>query len=150
QGDRAPPSAGAGSGAYPSPSRGVGPFTSRRRPRALRGLARAVGAGAAHGTDPMSRPVFGLRYREIRRRIMLLTPRERVRWSTFFPLGVITATLETAGGIVVFVLIAALVGPATAVTAPKNATMFEGFRLRLATASPLTLTCLAAAMYLFK
>lgn len=50
--------------------------------------------------------------REIRRRFALLSPAGRRRWASMAPLGLASAALEGAGGVVVFTLLAVILDPA--------------------------------------
>lgn len=86
----------------------------------------------------------------LRRRLALLTLRERIWWLGLFPASVLTAVLETLGAIVVFAAIAMLTDPAASAHQPIAA-MAGGWMHGAGIAvTPMTLTVAAALIMLLK
>lgn len=87
---------------------------------------------------------------DLRRRLGLLTPRERVWWMALLPASVLTAALETLGAVVVFGALAMLTDPAAAARQPLAAAAGGWLDRAGLAVTPVTLIVAAAFVMLVK
>lgn len=86
-------------------------------------------------------------YAALRRRLALLTPGERLWWLSCFPLGLLTASLETIGGVLIFALTAALLNSGSGTAQTALTSVLETFGVP---ANAVALTVLTAVVYVIK
>lgn len=87
---------------------------------------------------------------DLRRRLVLLTPRERVWWMGLLPASVLIAALETLGAVAVFAAVAMLTDPGAATQQPIAAAAADWIARAGVAATPVTLTVVAALISLIK
>lgn len=85
----------------------------------------------------------------LRRRLALLTSGERLWWLSCFPLGLLTASLETVGGVLIFALTAALLNSTTGGGATQTA-LTAALHTFGVPANAVALTVLTAVVYIIK